>query len=662
MSFTLKQFTIGVFLLLLTGFYFLFNSYYNEQQNKTAKVVLQNLESDVANFSYVLSKYIRRDSILTSRSLLDSESANNHYVAAVVVFDNDKLLVTSDPAYTKMLPSEFLHEENGEDAIYHLLFHSGVFDTINYYVGKVRKEYTVVYFLDHQNLELLFNSFRDDFLLVFLFVPLVIVVFLWILINRVILIPLERLRQYAYYQSEIPKKIATKEMEYIRASMVQTFHRLEVERKELYDLSRTDALSGLANRNLLQERTTQIIEECKRNHKEFAIIFLDLDHFKSVNDSLGHDVGDELIKQVALKIQELLRVNDVVARIGGDEFVIAVTHYHDEMELIDILDRIRQCVENPWLIYTYPIHISCSMGVTIYPHDGNNLITLMKNADIAMYEAKDNGRGQYRFYTKELNDQTQKYISLSSSMKDALDANEYELFYQPQNDVQNGKIIGAEALIRWKSPTKGMISPAVFVSIAEQNGFIVELGSWVLREAIKQKSRWEEEGVHIKLSINVAAKQIVNNNFIPLLSSLIQQYKVTSSEIALEITEYIFLENNENLLQTFDEIKRLGLEISLDDFGTGYSSLAYLKSFPIDTVKIDKAFIDDSHSEDGAIFVETIVKMAETLRLKVVAEGVEQENQIAFLKELGCDYYQGYVCSKPVEIKRFNELYYERVN
>lgn len=652
----LKPFSVGMFILLISVMYTLFAIRYFQQREAAATIIQENIRNDLSELAYVLSRHVKKEPVYTSRSLLDRKAANNNFISAIAVFDDQELLITTSPKYTKLLEYGQVNTDMKNDVYNNLIRHKGIEESIYYYQGKQLKSYNLTFYVDQEYIKNYFERSKNTFVTLFVFIPLGILILFALIAQRVLTHPLERLRQYAYYQSTVPKPFFLKELEYIRASMVQTFKRLEQEKTDLYNLSRTDSLSGLANRNLLQERVEQIIELSQRNGKEFALLFLDLDHFKSVNDSLGHDVGDELLRNIARVIKDILRLNDVVARIGGDEFVIVLTSYSNEVELIEIIDRIQARLAKPWEIQTFPIQITSSIGITIYPKDGENLLTLMKNADIAMYKAKEDGRSGYSFFTQELNEKTQEYISLTNSMREALNNNEYILYYQPQNDLQTNTIIGAEALIRWNAPHKGMISPAVFIPIAEQNGFIVELGEWVLRTAIKQKKEWEEKGSDIKLSINIAAKQIQHPKFVNLLEELLHTYRGNASNIVLEITEYVFLDSNTSLHEIFTAIKKLGVQISLDDFGTGYSSLSYLKTFPIDILKIDKSFIDDYQSEDGAVFIETIVKMAQTLKLHVIAEGVETHEQITYLKALHCDAYQGYYCSKPVEPQVFETL------
>jgi diguanylate cyclase (GGDEF)-like protein len=304
--------------------------------------------------------------------------------------------------------------------------------------------------------------------------------------------PLEKLRQYAYYQSEVPRLFAVKELEYVRASMVQTFERLEFEKKALYRLARVDELSGLANRNHLTERLNWLIAEAERRKTEFALLFLDLDNFKNINDSLGHNVGDDLLRSVAGIIQETLRTNDIVARVGGDEFVIILSHYKSHIELSQIIDRIILKIKKIHVVKTHPVKISASVGVAFYPKDGIDYNSLMKNADIAMYEAKKSGRGRFKFFTEELHQQILKEIELDRDMQSAMNNHEFALYYQPKIDVKTRKVSGAEALIRWIHPKKGIVGPSYFIPAAERNGFIVELGQWVVREAAHQQVLWKK--------------------------------------------------------------------------------------------------------------------------------------------------------------------------
>lgn len=658
MTFTIKRFFWGMFVAVIGVMYVLFYFYFNVQRHQTAEILWNSLRNEIGETAYILSKSMTEDpkAITSNRAILDRKAANLEYVSAIAVFNDDTLLVTTDPAFRTM-PSAHERYLNPNFTPYEWLFSArAISEAVVYYEGLERKSYTVVFFFDQTQLRNYFLETRRSFFIWFLLMPVSIAFLAWLMLRATLMRPLELLRQFAYYQSAVPPKFYVRELEAVRASMVQTYRRLDQEKAQLYALARTDALSGLSNRNHLEERMKQVIADSERHYREFALLFLDLDNFKSVNDSLGHDVGDELLKMVASEISDVLRSNDIVARIGGDEFVIVVTEYENTLRLTEIIERIQTRIRQPWEVLSYPIHVSSSIGIALYPKDGGSLVSLMKHADIAMYKAKENGRSQYSFYTQELNAKTQELIELSHGMKEGLRLGEYVLYYQPISDTSTGTVVGAEALIRWHHPSKGVIAPATFIPLAEQNGFIIELGSWVVQTALAQKKAWEEQGVTLGLSINVAPKQLLHANFLPHFLAQLEDTAVDPRGITIEITEYIFLDNCEKTLALFSALKSRGINIALDDFGTGYSSLSYIKAFPIDRLKIDKAFIDDYHSHDGAIFLETIVKMAQTLHLEVVAEGVETQAQRDFLKGLSCDYYQGYLCSKPLVISEFEKL------
>ena len=439
--------------------------------------------------------------------------------------------------------------------------------------------------------------------------------------------------------------------------MVDTFSRLDTEKKELYLMARTDSLSGLSNRNSLKEYLDRLILTSKRIKKEFAFLYLDIDHFKSINDSLGHNIGDELLQSISLLFKKILRPSDFIARIGGDEFVIIIQDYESYFDLSNIIERIQKELSKNWTIKTNPINISCSIGISFYPKDGETKVELMKNADIAMYEAKKLGRNQYHFFTETLNETVQNAILLNRNMRLALENDEYELFYQPKVDLETSEITSVEALIRWRTPEDGIINPDSFIQLAEDNNFIQELGVWIIDEAIRQYVDWRKRNIDIAISINISAKQLLKPDFAEKLISKLRTNHINPSKIDLEITEYIFMQNSIETNSNLDRLHNYGISISLDDFGTGYSSLSYLKKFPIKYLKIDKSFLDDFNTKEGSTFVETIVKLGQTLNMKIIAEGIEKLEQVEYLKKIKCDQYQGYFCSKPLNAKDFEQFY-----
>ena len=660
MKIGIQKFTVFLLVVLIASLLIMFIYFHFKQQEKTASVIIHGIQTEITEVNYIISKSISsKKGVLSHRPLLDRVSANNDFIAAIIIHDGQNILLSTDPFYREILPTSKLH--NGETTLHaELMKKDAIEEKIRFYVGNEVKTLQLMFILDKDEIALAFHQKSIDFLILFALIPLAIIFFVWIVVQKFVIHPLELLRQFAYYQNEVPKAFMLKELEVIRYSMVETFNRLENEKKELYAVARTDSLSGLANRNALMEYLGRLIIYSQRDAKEFAMLFLDLDNFKSVNDSLGHNVGDELLKQISTIIANVLRSNDFVARVGGDEFVIILQEYNSLLELTTIIDRIQNTLAKTLVIQANPIKISSSVGIAFYPKDGADIVTLMKNSDIAMYEAKNNGRSQYHFFTQELNQRVQDTIRLDKDMKEALKNDEFELYYQPKIDINSGKIVAAEALIRWISSTKGMISPDTFIPLAEENGFIVELGEWIYKTAIKQQVLFNQIGVDIKISINLSPKQLLVDDFAESFTKCIEENGANARSIDVEITENLFYKHNDKNIEVLSAIHDYGISISLDDFGTGYSSLSYLKDFPIDYLKIDKSFMDDFDKERGRVFIETIVKMGQTLKMQIIAEGVETVEQLDYLKSINCNQYQGYYYSKPISVKDFEKFYLNR--
>lgn len=657
MKLNIQKFTLLIIGFLLSVLFSIFTYYYFQQQERTATAILNSINSTISETSYILSRNIKsKNDVASFRALLERVVANNEFIEAILIHDGQNILLFTDPNHKTILSTTSLY--NDEKSAYEKLLNEEAIEyDLKFYKGNKAYILKLLFIIDKDEIDLYFIDKRSDFYIYFGLLPLLSFIFVWILIRYFVVKPLEKLRQFAYYQTDIPKAFKLKELEIIRYSMVQTFERLENEKKELYAMARTDSLSGLANRNALIEYIERLIASSSRDKKEFAFLFLDLDHFKTINDSLGHNIGDELLKKVASIIDETLRPMDFVARVGGDEFVIIIQEYNALMELTNIINRIQEHLSKQWIILTNPISISSSVGIALYPKDGKDLFSLMKHSDIAMYEAKKEGRARYHFFTEQLNTKVQDTISLDKAMRKALKNNEYELYYQPKIDVNSGAIIGAEALVRWISPSGEIIPPDVFIPLAEENGFILELGKWILKEAIREQIALKQKNIDIKISINISAKQLLMDGFVELFIKTIKQSRADPKKIDIEITEYMLLQQNEKNSQVLNDLHNYGITISLDDFGTGYSSLSYLKKFPIDYLKIDKAFMDDCNTPEGSIFVETIVKMGQTLNIQIIAEGVELKEQVEYLRVIGCDQYQGYYYSKPLCVDDFEQLY-----
>ncbi|WP_310448334.1 EAL domain-containing protein [Thiobacillus sp.] len=411
-----------------------------------------------------------------------------------------------------------------------------------------------------------------------------------------------------------------------------------------------DSLTGLPNRLLLGDRIEQAIAKAHRENMRVAVVFVDLDHFKLINDSLGHHIGDRLLLEVADRLMTCVRSHDTVARQGGDEFVLVLTEQHDADETLAIVNRLLEVISKPWLHDGQEYGLGCSIGISCYPRDGDNPDALLRCADIAMYKAKSSGRSTYHAYTPELNQAISERLELQNNLRHALERNEFRVYYQPRVDVASGRIIGAEALIRWDCPVKGLIPPDSFISIAEETGLIIPIGQWILQEACRQNRAWQRAGLpSISISVNLSPIQFRHTGLVQSVADALQQAELHPSWLELELTESFVMHDAERINVAMQSLKALGVDIAVDDFGTGYSSLSYLKRFPVDRLKVDKSFVRDIDSDpDDAAIVRAIITMGHALGLKVVAEGVETRAHLDFLRQHGCDELQGYFFSRPV--------------
>lgn len=417
--------------------------------------------------------------------------------------------------------------------------------------------------------------------------------------------------------------------------------------RRIRELADFDPLTGLPNRRLLRDRFAQLLAAAERDEGEIALIFLDLDHFKRINDSLGHSVGDDLLCEVSGRLSAAVRRIDTLARLGGDEFIFALPGIHASAAA-EVARRLLDVCVTPFVVGGHELTITPSLGISIYPQDGKDLETLLKNADAAMYRAKEVGRNTFQFYASEMNTATLERLLMESNLRRALNQNEFVLYYQPLVNLQSGLIIGVEALIRWKHPDLGMIMPDRFIHVAEETGLINPIGDWVLCEACRQAQAWCEAGLPpITMAVNVAPVQFRQAGFVAVVAGALATSGLEAGRLELEVTERTVMYEADINLGTLSALHRMGVELSLDDFGTGYSSLAYLKRFPVGKLKIDRSFINDLEvdSDDRAI-ASTIVSMGRNLRLTVLAEGVENAEQLALLRQMGCDMAQGFHFSR----------------
>ncbi len=420
-------------------------------------------------------------------------------------------------------------------------------------------------------------------------------------------------------------------------------------------LSSTDALTGLFNRRQMGEAVTQAIRQARRSAGSLALLLLDLDRFKQINDSLGHEVGDQVLLDCADRLKTCLRQGDVVARMGGDQFALLV-HEADERGAESTARRVLDAVSSPCSVEGLQFTLTCSVGVALFPADGTDAEQLVRHAESAMQRAKQGGRASFRFHQAHQDADMRQRMRLDHAMRQALASQRFRLHYQPQVELKTGNVVGAEALIRWRDPELGEVSPGQFIPVAEETGFIIAIGDWVLEQAVRQAARWRDDGFPLPVSVNVSALQFQQVGFIDRVASVLREHQLAGELLELELTESILVHDANEALARLSRLSQLGVRLAIDDFGTGYSSLSYLKRFPIDRLKIDRSFVKGlpADESDGAI-VRAIVQLAQALSMKVIAEGVETEPQRAFLRELGCDEFQGFLYAPALDALSFEE-------
>jgi diguanylate cyclase (GGDEF)-like protein/PAS domain S-box-containing protein len=431
----------------------------------------------------------------------------------------------------------------------------------------------------------------------------------------------------------------------------------KVAEEQVQFLAYYDALTGLPNRALLQDRLSKALASARRQKDKVALLFLDLDRFKDTNDSLGHSLGDLLLQNVAERLKRCAREQDTVARLGGDEFLIVLTNVKEIADAFVAAERFMHAMTTEFVVQGHSLSISCSVGISMFPENGTDSEILIKNADAAMYCAKESGRNSFRFFTEDMNAQGVERLTLENGLRLALDKKELFLVYQPQVDIVSGSIIGLEALLRWQHPTLGLVPPDKFIRIAENCGLIVPIGEWVLRTACSQARKWQDEGIPaVSVAVNVSAVQFRQEGFCQLIRKVLDETGLAPQHLELELTEGLLLANADVTFSVLQELTDMGLTLAIDDFGTGYSNFTYLRQFRVSKLKIDRSFIRDvAVNPDDASITTAIISMAKSLNIKVIAEGVEDEAQMSFLRAHQCDEIQGYYFSKPLAVDKVAE-------
>ncbi|WP_235425632.1 two-component system response regulator [Cellvibrio mixtus] len=428
-------------------------------------------------------------------------------------------------------------------------------------------------------------------------------------------------------------------------------------RERIDFLAHHDSLTELPNRALLNDRLEMAINTAKRRNEKVGILFIDLDRFKNINDSLGHSAGDQILRQTAGRLTAAVRNDDTVARLGGDEFVVLLPRVRDERSLAEVAIKLREELLKPYTLEDMPLHLSPSIGIAVYPDDGDTTSTLIKNADAAMYLAKEKGRNNYQFYTPILNARTLDRLKLEYDLRSALDQGQFELHYQPQIDVRSKQVYGAEALVRWRHPERGLVPPNHFIPIAEEIGLIIPLGAWVIAEAARQVKQWRATGFsNLVVSVNISALQFHQAGFLNEVQKILEQAGTAPNALELELTESMLMSDMEVSIQVLQAFRDLGYRIAIDDFGTGFSCLNYLRRLPVNILKIDQSFVRDMQTDSASLAIVTsIIRLADSLGMETIAEGVETAEESQVLASQGCELMQGYYFSKPLPVQPFEE-------
>ena len=649
----IKYFIFGLNLIIVFILTIFLYSLYSEQQTKLSKILINNTKEDLYDTSYLATKFLnKQNQIYTLRPILDRKVARNQLIRGFLLTKENKKVFIAGDIHIKIPQKDNIKYNIKNISLNDLLTKEAFLIPIQFYIHDKKQNYNLYIFLDKEKLKDIFQNLKIKYFLLYLLIIGIVFLISHYLIQYYLITPLLKIKNFAKRQAKEPKNIKIKELNEIKNTLSISFKKLEDTIDNLYKSTITDHLTRLGNKNYLKKEVDKFI----KNNQKFCMVFIDLDNFKEINDFYGHSIGDELIIEVSETLKNFIKKDEILTRIGGDEFILVFKECDCMKKLEKHLSYLLNILSQKWIVRNQELLTSASIGVTIYPNDGTTFDELLKNADIAMYEAKKKGKNNFIIFDSNVKNNIDKMFILKNKLTKAIENNEFELYYQPKLDI-NEKIIGCEALIRWNSK-EGIISPALFIPIAEKSGLIYEIGNWVMQETFTQVKKWENDELLKDLSIafNVSVVQMRHEGFLNDIKTLLEEINPNINNLKMEITESVVMENKQRALHLLKLIKALGFEINLDDFGTGYSSLSVLKEFDIDVLKIDKSFVDELFNNQGEIYVKTIIDMAKNLNIKTVAEGVETQEQVEILKKLGVDIFQGYYFAKPLKIDEFEKF------
>jgi len=637
-------------LLVVRAWYF-----YDTTREDVEKIVFKGVRSALVEAVDRIKEELSRDDPQLSivRNYLTRVETNSDMIEKLSFVEQGRVVFSSDPrsigkrfdpaegrSILRIAPSDVL----GTRTLYL---------TDNYYKNGTSHPFTVVATVSRRFVDKVFYDKMERLIFYSVVIPGIVLIFIAWMVRRTIILPVEELEgMVERRETRFTPHFALSELNDLGEALSRTFGQIREQIRALDYMAMYDKLTKLPNRNFMQNHIDKLVEESERTGEAFSMLFLDLDNFKQINDTEGHDVGDRILREVSERLEALLEENETVGRIGGDEF-LWLTHRSDRADLERLTERIIAELNRPFKYASREYHIGVSVGVATFPEDGENRIALTKNADIALYEAKRKGRNRAVFFDEKLAQVLLESSRLEREMEHALEAGEFVVLYQPKVSVSGGEVEGGEALLRWNHPEHGTIPPDHFIPIAEKNGFIIRLGRYVIEEACRTIKRLETQGRDLRIAVNLSAVQ-VRPELLEEIEAIVAQSGIRKSSLQLEITETVLMESFEESVKTLNALSDAGYHICLDDFGTGYSSLAYLRIMPVKTLKIDKSFIMqlDTYEHSRAL-VQGIVALGHALELEVVAEGVENEEILAFLRQCGCDEYQGYLFSPPVPLEEF---------